>query len=106
MRIQKGHVVVWWLIVIVVITGSRLRRHWLPPKQLIADGPMISSVRNPVCLSYPFAIVSCGLHSMADLEAARSTDSKIRSHYADIGIVHPAILKSDEMSFVTYRQGS
>lgn len=41
---------------------------------------------------------------MDDLEVARDSDRMIREHYADIGIVRPAILRSDEMAFVSYRQ--
>jgi hypothetical protein len=43
---------------------------------------------------------------MEDIDAARANDSTLREHYADLGILRPAILQSDEMEYASFRQGN
>jgi hypothetical protein len=58
------------------------------------------------CLTYPHALVACGVRSMEDVDAARTNDSALREHYADLGILRPAVLRSDEMDYASFRQGN
>lgn len=57
------------------------------------------------CVTYPHALVPCGVHSMADLEQARHSDD-LREHYRDIGTVHLAVMKTPGMNYVSFRSGN
>ena len=59
-----------------------------------------------VCVSYPHALARCGVKSDDELRAVRESDDELRLHYTDVGFVQPAVLKSDEMDYVSYRMGS
>lgn len=87
------------LIVGLLTTDScRHARVILPP----ADTEPMATVARP-CISYPHALVKCGVWSMEDVEAARK-DPLVDEHYHDIGIVRIAVLKADEWDYVSFRQ--
>jgi hypothetical protein len=59
-----------------------------------------------VCVSYPHALARCGVRSDEELRQVRESEDDLRVHYADVGFVQPAVLKSDERDYVSYRMGS
>ena len=91
----------------VVITCFLI--HFWTQKSVLPEGPKIQTtiadLTHP-CLTYPHALVRCGVWSMEDVDTAREYDATLRAHYADIGILHLAILRSDEMDYASFRQGN
>lgn len=75
------------------------------PKPSIIIRPAANIVHVRPCVSYPHALVRCGVWSLEDVEAARA-DSMVAAHYADIGTVRPAVLKADEWDYASFRQGA
>jgi len=102
----------FWLVLLAVGTISVMELYRLSHLRLDAEthaGPVRaeSAVVSPaVCLTYPHALVLCGLSSADELERARESDAQLRDHYAEVGFVRPEVLKSDELDYVSYRLGS
>jgi hypothetical protein len=71
------------------------------PTGSVPHGINISHAPVP-CLTYPHALVKCGVWSMEDVEASRK-DPLVAEHYRDIGIVRSAVLKADEWDYVSFR---
>lgn len=59
------------------------------------------------CLSYPHAIVPCGIHSNDELNEARK-DPVLTAHYADVGTVWPISLGGNAIitAHISFRRGS
>ncbi|MEP6714805.1 MAG: hypothetical protein ABJC09_04485 [Terriglobia bacterium] len=55
-----------------------------------------------ICVAYPHALAKCGVASPEEFEALRS-DPELDAHYAEVGFVHPVILKADEWDYASYR---
>src|ERR1700722_8831139 len=96
---------VFWAIVITCVLI-----HFWPQKSVLQQGPKLSKpfaeLTQSPCLTYPHALVRCGVRSMEDVDTARESDATLRAHYADVGILRPAMLRSDEMDYASFRQGA
>jgi hypothetical protein len=94
---------------VVALIGAALagmikscREHPAPP-----SAPDENSVAEAApCVTWPHALVPCGVHSMSEVEQARDHDALLREHYADLGTLKPAILRSDEYDYASFRQGA
>ena len=110
---RRAVVTGFWLVAATVATISVLElshrselrlaaeEHATPPMR--AESPLTSPA---VCLTYPHALVLCGLSSEEEFERVRASDAQLREHYSEVGFVRPEVLKSDELDYVSYRLGS
>ena len=102
----------FWLVLLTVGTISmvalyRLNRLRVPAEKHSNHPPAESAlVASAVCLTYPHALIPCGLSSNDELQRARESDGQLEEHYAEVGFVRPEVLKADELDYVSYRLGS
>src|SRR5579862_7529013 len=89
------------LLVIVIATGMILRIEH-PRGDVV---PPVTDYREDspaVCVSYPHALVRCGVALSEEFEAQRN-DPLLREHYSEVGIVQPVVLTADEWDFASFR---
>jgi hypothetical protein len=93
---------IWTVLFAGVFTAFHGRHQKPRPVAVFSEHPTAESAP---CVSYPHALVTCGVRSSDDFETARQTGPGLASHYADVGFVRPAVLKSDEWDYASFRQG-
>jgi hypothetical protein len=99
------------LITVGLLMSAGIAILWIDPlpqrehvASHVSDNSMQSIEQEPrVCVSYPHALVRCGVASSEDFEAQRKIPL-LREHYTDVGMVLPAILTTDEWDFASFRK--
>ena len=89
------------LLVIFIATGMILRIEH-PRGDVV---PPVTDYREDspaVCVSYPHALVRCGVALSEEFEAQRN-DPLLREHYSEVGTVQPVVLTADEWDFASFR---
>ena len=69
--------------------------------------PSIQVTRETKAISYPYSVVSGGVHGKEDLEKAIVQDPVVADHYKNSrpSEMEPAVLKEDRTAYVSYRVG-
>lgn len=113
----------WWLacaiaasVLAIAIVGARIGRHQaksvdqaIPSPRLDRDTAFGASLTRDFrpCRLYPYSVIPCGAHSVAELRSAIAHDPVVARHYANFDVSRASIvrLRHNEEMYVSYRLG-
>jgi hypothetical protein len=90
------------LLIVVFAAWVLLRVDHRRPENLPAIGNSEPTEAPSICVSYPHALVRCGVSSSEQFEAERN-DPSLREHYSELGLMQPALLTADEWAYASFR---
>jgi hypothetical protein len=104
-RMNRGTAVGLLLLPALVLTGcGRIAGKSYPRAQLSGTAEP-SAAGTEIRSEYPLSLISGGVTSDVELEAARAADPVLADHYAEVGFLQPASLSRDQWLYASYRQG-
>ena len=90
------------LLIVVFAAWVLLREYDQRPENMRPVRSSYLTEAPSICVSYPHALVRCGIASSEQFEAERN-DPSLREHYSEVGMVQPALLSNDEWAYASFR---